>query len=397
MRPGDLIGPVEVGPIAHGGHCVARVDGRVVFVRHALPGEIVRVRVVEVTSRFARADAIALLTAAPERVQPPCPAAGSCGGCDFQHVEPSFQAELKRRVLAEQLQRLAGIEWNGVVEQVQPVLGSRVRMRFVRADDGGLGLRAHRSHSVVPLPADGCRIAHASMPVNVRESAPDFGHREAFAAQAGANVVRFRDPVEYLGVVSAEGGRLVAAGSAASGEVVTQQVGQRDFAVGVDGFWQSHLAAPEVLSAVVLRGLRAIGGEVAFDLYCGVGVFAGALVDAGCRVWGIEGSKAAIVHARRNVPEAIFFAGDVERTLSRLPKRADLVVLDPPRAGAGKAVMAAVARLRPRAIGYVACDPAALARDLGVARALGYEPEAITGYDLFGMTHHLEAVAILTR
>ena len=126
-----------------------------------------------------------------------------------------------------------------------------------------------------------------------------------------------------------------------------------------------------------------------------VGVFAATLVATGCRVWGVEGSKAAVGHARRNVPKARFFAGDVERTLRRLPDRADLVVLDPPRTGAGKAVMTAVARLRPRAIAYVACDPAALARDLGIARASGYEPSSIRGFDLFGMTHHLEAVAIL--
>ena len=160
MQPGDLIGPVEVGAIAHGGHCVSRVDGRVVFVRHALPGEQVVLRITEVASRFARGDAVEAVVAAPQRVSPPCPVAGRCGGCDFQHVEPAFQAELKRRVLAEQLHRLAGIEWHGEVEQVPPVLGSRTRMRFVGTGDGRLGLRAHRSHEVVPLPDDGCRIAH---------------------------------------------------------------------------------------------------------------------------------------------------------------------------------------------------------------------------------------------
>lgn len=189
----------------------------------------------------------------------------------------------------------------------------------------------------------------------------------------------------------------MASGSTASHDVVTQRVGERTFEVSADGFWQSHLAAAEVLTRAVLRGLQPQPGERAFDLYCGVGVFAGALVDAGCRVWGVEGNKAAIEHARRNVPPASFFAGDVGRTLRRLPNRADLVVLDPPRTGAGQAVMAAVARLRPRAIAYVACDPAALARDLGTARGLGYEASEIRGFDLFGMTHHLEAVAILAR
>ena len=374
MQPGEVIGPVKVGPVAHGGHCVARVDGVVVFVRHALPGELVDVRITEVTKRFARADAVAVREASEHRVPAPCPNAGVCGGCDFQHVAPAFQAELKRRVLAEQLQRLAGIDWDGVVEQVPPVLGSRCRMRFVALGDGRLGLRAHRSHEVVPLPVGGCPIADRAMPGQSRSS--------------------FHEGDEVVGVVSREGGALFEPRSDA---VVTQRVGDRVFTVAASGFWQAHTAAPEVLTRAVIEGLGPEPGERAFDLFCGVGVFAGALVDAGCRVWGVEGNKRAVELARRNVPEASFFSGDVARTLRRLPGRADLVVLDPPRTGAGRAVMAAVSTLQPRAIAYVACDPAALARDLGYAAELGWQASAITGYDLFGMTHHLEAVAILSR
>ena len=395
MRVDELVGPVEVGPIAHGGHCVARVDGRVVFVRHALPGERVRLRITEVTKRFARADTAEVLDASPHRGTPPCPVAGRCGGCDLQHVEPSFQLEWKRRVLAEQLRRLAGIDWDGVVEPVEPLLGSRCRMRFVVDADGRLGLRAHRSHDVVALPEEGCGLADPSLPLHARETASDSRPAAPDERAGGRNPSPSDGPEEYLGVVSVEGGRLVAAGSAASRTTVTQRVGDRDFTVDLDGFWQSHRAAPDVLTAAVADGLRPAPGERAFDLYCGVGVFAGSLVDAGCRVWGIEGSKAAIRHAKRNVSEASFFTGDVGRTLPRLPGRADLVVLDPPRTGAGRPVMTAIARRRPRAIAYVACDPAALARDLGIAAELGYAASSIRAFDLFGMTHHLEAVAVL--
>ncbi|MCW3157818.1 class I SAM-dependent RNA methyltransferase [Micropruina sonneratiae] len=381
MQPGDLIGPVRVGPIVHGGHCVARWEGQVVFVRHALPDELVDLRVTEVTRRFARADAVAVREASEHRVRPPCPNAGVCGGCDFQHVAPAFQTELKRRVLAEQLQRLAGIDWDGEVEQVPPVLGSRCRMRFVSVGDGRLGLRAHRSHAVIPLPEGGCPIASAAMPPHLAGPAEASGS----AGEGGDEVV---------GVVSREGGALFAPGSDA---VVTQRVGERPFRVAANGFWQAHIAAPEVLTRAVMAGLEPQPGERAFDLFCGVGVFAGALVDAGCRVWGVEGNRRAVELARGNVPEASFQAGDVERTLRRLPGRADLVVLDPPRAGAGRAVMGAVSQRRPRAIAYVACDPAALARDLGYAAELGWQASRIVGYDLFGMTHHLEAVAILRR
>ena len=416
MDVGELIGPLEVGPVAHGGHCVARTDGLVVFVRHALPGELVTARVTDVTRRFARADVVEVVAASEHRVNPPCPNAGRCGGCDFQHAAPAFQAELKRRVLAEQLQRLAGIDWEGAVEQVPPVLGSRVRMRFVPDASGRLGLRAHRSHEVVPLPPGGCPLAEPAMasaawppvrptgvsepPVSeppsaagVREMARSVARAAPGTASGRPDRAPFRG-AELLGVVSREGGRLFPPGTDA---VVTQRVGERVFRVAADGFWQAHLAAPEVLTEAVIDGLRPEPGERAFDLYCGVGVFAGSLVDAGCRVWGVEGNRPAIELARGNVPQARFFAGSVERTLARLPGRADLVVLDPPRTGAGRAVMTAIARLRPRAVAYVACDPAALARDLGFARELGYEPSSIRGFDLFGMTHHLEAVAILHR
>lgn len=395
MDVGELIGPVRVGPVAHGGHCVARVEGRAVFVRHVLPGELVTARVSAVAKKYARADVVDVLEVAQERVEPPCPNAGTCGGCDFQHVAPAFQAELKRRVLAEQLQRLAGIEWHGEMEQVSPVLGSRIRMRYAVGADGRLGLRAHRSNTVVPLPAGGCRIADLAMPSDVGEMAHDFGAGAAATAQTPQNPAPSRhDGRELLGVVSVEGGNLFAP---RSGATVTQRVGERSFTVDVDGFWQSHRAAPEALTEAVLAGLQPRAGETAFDLYCGVGVFAAALADAGCTVWGIEGSKAAVAHARTNVPGARFLAGDVARTLRKLPPKVDLVVLDPPRAGAGRDVVSALAGLRPRAIGYVACDPAALARDLAGFAESGYRPTSIRGFDLFGMTHHVEAVAILAR
>lgn len=409
MRVGELIGPLEVGPVAHGGHCVARLDGQVVFVRHALPGELVTARVRDVNRRFARADTVEVLTASEHRVRPPCPHAGRCGGCDFQHAAPAFQAELKRRVLAEQLQRLAGIDWDGVVEPAEPVLGSRCRMRFVTTTDGRLGLRAYRSHEVVPLPDGGCPLAEPAMPSAPGMPASPTGASEPLSAAGAREMARSvaqaapgtasgrpdRAPsheAELLGVVSREGGRLFPPDTDA---VVTQRVGERTFTVAANGFWQAHRAAPEVLTGAVVEGLNPGPGERAFDLYCGVGVFAGSLVDAGCRVWGVEGSRTAIALARTNVPQARFLAGSVEWTLARLPARADLVVLDPPRTGAGRAVMTAIARLRPRAVAYVACDPAALARDLGIARELGLEASSIRGFDLFGMTHHLEAVAIL--
>ncbi len=367
-KPGLVLPEVKVGPVAHGGHFVARVDGRVVFVRHAITGEVVDVRLTEVGRRFARGDAISVRRASPSRVVPPCPIAGRCGGCDFQHVEPGFSRELKRQVVAELLDHLAGHAFTGEVAEVAPSpLGWRTRMRYHAGPDGRAGMLAHRSNEVVPLPAGGCRIADPSI-----ANPPDGG--------------------EVLGVAGSDGSRFSAPGDEGT---VTEAVGDASYRVAVDGFWQAHARAPEVLVARVLEGLRPQPGETALDLYCGVGLFAGALVTAGATVWGIEGDRRAVELARENVPGARFFAGDVARRLDRVPRRVSLVVLDPPRVGAGAAVLASVARRRPRAIAYVACDPAALGRDLRTAEGLGYRPTSVTAHDLFPLTHHVECVAIL--
>jgi tRNA/tmRNA/rRNA uracil-C5-methylase (TrmA/RlmC/RlmD family) len=354
-----VIGPVEVGPVAHGGHCVARHDGRVIFVRHALPGERVLVQVTDDShSRFWRGDAVEVLDPSPDRVSPPCPIAGPglCGGCDFQHVALPAQRRLKASVVAEQLRRLAAIEWHGEVQAVtspgtEDGLSWRTRMRYSLDPQGRPGLRAHRSHQVIPLPPGGCRIA-----------AP--------------------------GALNGSEG------------TVTEVAAGRRWAVAADGFWQVHPAAADTLVAAVLSGLGPEPGERAFDLYCGVGLFAGALADAGCRVWGVESNHTAVRHARSNLADladqATFVAGPVERCLKQLPDSVDLAVLDPPRAGAGAAVMRAVLARSPRAVAYVACDPAALARDLATAGSLGYHPVTINAYDLFPMTSHVECVAILT-
>jgi tRNA/tmRNA/rRNA uracil-C5-methylase (TrmA/RlmC/RlmD family) len=393
-----LLGPVEVGPVAHGGHCVARLPldgdpdgagaGRVLFVRHTLPGERVMVRVTDDShARFWRADAVEVLEASPDRVPVRCPVAGPglCGGCDFQHVDLAAQRRLKTAVVAEQLQRLAGIDWDGEVVGVDTPdtadgLHWRTRMRYQVDDDGRAGLRAHRSHVIVSLPAGGCPIAHRRTP--------------------GVQTTTWPPGSELVAVAAADGEVLLVDGARRQGAAdVTEEAAGRRWEVAADGFWQVHPAAADTLVDAVLAGLRPRPGEQAFDLYCGVGLFAGALAAAGCRVWGLEAGHGAILAARRNLEDfgdRVRLRSDrVERGLAKLPKRTDLVVLDPPRSGAGKEVVAGVLARRPRAVAYVACDPAALARDLGTAARHGYAPTSIRGFDLFPMTQHVECVAIL--
>jgi tRNA/tmRNA/rRNA uracil-C5-methylase (TrmA/RlmC/RlmD family) len=360
---GDRV-EARTGPVAHGGHVVARVDGVVVFVRHALPGEEVVVEITEVSKTFLRGDAVEVLESSPDRVPAPCPLAhpDGCGGCDFQHVSLPAQRRLKADVVAEQLRRLAGIERDVVVEMV-PVaegapddgLGWRTRMQYVEAPGGGPGLRKHRSHEVVPV--DRCLIA-----------APDA-----------------RVP-----------GR--------SSEVVVEHVLGRQFRVAADGFWQVHPQAPRVLVETVLEMLAPRPGERALDLYAGVGLFSAFLAEAVGGAGGvvsIEGDRRASALAGENLaefPQAAVRPGRIDRVLAEgfgSMRPVDIVVLDPPREGAKRKVVAAIAALSPRAIAYVACDPAALARDLAYFRDAGYELADLRAFDLFPMTHHVECVALV--
>lgn len=372
---------VVLGLIAQGGHCIARLDGRVVFVRGGLPAETVRIRITDASKKkFWRGEVIEVLQAAPERVPAPCPVADQCGGCGFQHVDLAAQRRLKAAVIAEQLRRLAGLDLPVLVEAVpgdQAGLGWRTRMRYL-IRDGRIGLRAWRSDDLVELPPGGCRIAHPDGPADLSEFIGGDGELLVTVATSGTTVQQVGGPV-------------------LAGDLeVSQRVGGRNHRVRADGFWQVHPGAAETLGQAVLAGLRPQPGERAVDLYCGVGLFAGLLVDAGCQVIGMESDARAISLARRNVPEAKFEVGRIERAGKKLPGHTDLVVLDPPRTGAGASVVHQIAAMAPRRIAYVSCDPATLARDLATFAEVGYAVAELRAFDVFPMTHHVECVAVLT-
>ncbi|MFC8895921.1 class I SAM-dependent RNA methyltransferase [Streptomyces cinereoruber] len=420
---------VEVGPVAHGGHCIARTEaGRVLFVRHALPGERVVARVTEgeETSRFLRADAVEILDPSKDRVEAPCPFAGpgKCGGCDWQHAKPGAQRRLKGEVIAEQLQRLAGLTpeeagWDGTVMPAEgdklpagEVPQWRTRVQYAIDPEGRAGLRKHRSHDVEVI--DHCMIAAEGVSELGVEKRTWEGMAsvEAIAA-SGSNdrqviltprpgarlpLVELDKPVSVMRVDEKDGGVHRVHGRA----FVRERADERTHRVGSGGFWQIHPKAADTLMKAVMQGLLPRKGDTALDLYCGVGLFAGALADrVGDRgaVLGIESGKRAVEDARHNLadfPRVRIEQGKVESVLPRTGiTEVDLIVLDPPRAGAGKQTVHHLTTLGARRIAYVACDPAALARDLAYFGERGYRVRTLRAFDLFPMTHHVECVAIL--
>lgn len=422
---GDLL-DLDITGIAHGGTFVARHEGRVVFVSDAVPGERVRARLrddgpraVTDARRFWRADTVEVLEASPHRRAHVWAEAGlsrdpaeRAGGADLGHIELDHQRVLKRRVLAEALDRFAG----GGIEAPEVSAaddsdgtGWRTRLTLHVDADGRVGPFAARSHRVIPvaaLPLASPAIAEAAGRIRTAEP----GRIELVEPADGAvRVLRSPD-----------------GGARPEREVVRELVGDRSFAVDVAGFWQVHPRAAGTLDAAVRELLagRVDAEATHLDLYGGVGLFAATLADLGAvDIVTVESDRRATAHARENLAplEVNAVTARVDRFLGggdraarsvrghrRPPRpapvarldpdaRVGTVVLDPPRSGAGREVVEAIAGLEPQAIVYVACDPVALSRDLGTFRAHGWETAELRAFDLFPHTHHFEVVALLSR
>ena len=430
-QEGQLI-EVTTVDVAHGGWCVARPDdGPVVFVRHALPGETVRARITEVTSRLARAEAIEILAASPDRVEAPCPHArpGDCGGCDWQHAALPAQRSLKAAVIRQQLRRLAGLDREITVEPLPgdeapgAGLGWRTRVQFAVRPDGVAGLRAHRSHEVIDIGE--CLIAHpgiTDLGLPARRwpgtssvealVATGSGERAVIISPGGPGPAGpvLPDLPGADAVLRRAGRRLTPVRGRA---YLSQRAAGQDWRVSSGVFWQVHPGAADALTAAVMTALEPRPGDVALDLYCGAGLFAGALAPAvgpGGTVAGVEADAAAVRDARHNLRQwawARVHKGDVAAVLRRgqpgaggaaLPP-ARLVVADPPRAGLAREVIGYLGAAEHGAarFAYVSCDPATLARDIGLLMARGWTLTGLRAFDAFPMTHHVECVATLIR
>ena len=375
--------------VAHGGHFIARYEGAVIFVRHGIPGEECDVEITSVGSSFNRGDVVEVLSPSPDRVSAPCRFAhrNGCGGCDFQHISVSRQRALKSDVITEQFARIAKMDIQVEVEEVAAPLGWRTRCSAVTTKAGALGFYQARSHRIIPV--DDCRILVPEM-------------RYAELAHHGA---KGDQRIEIS--ISNTGERTIATAFSRDEsplrvsdgpEIAHYTVGENIFEVSQKSFWQSHKDAPQVLTEAVLQFAQPQAGDHVLDLYGGVGLFAAGFLkligDSGS-IDVVEGSKSATADASRNFAgnsNVHIYTGDVARLITRFSS-ADVIVLDPPREGAGKDVIWHCATIRPRKIIYVACDPAALARDTAYLIDAGYQLEEMRAFDLFPMTHHIETVA----
>ncbi len=415
MQPGDLL-DLDIADVAHGGVCVARYGsdrgGRVVFVSDTLPGERVRVRLTATGDRsFWRAETVEILDASPHRrahvwaqADLAVPPEHRPGGAEFGHIELAHQRALKLRVLTDALQRFAGTLPPSTIAaadgETLDGTGWRTRVSLHVDSEGRIGPYAARSHTVIGL--DALPLATPA----VEEAAL----RLTRAAPGRLDLVQPAD-----GRVRTVARPARAARRHAAREVVVERASGRDFRVDADGFWQVHRRAADTLAALVAAALHDGGGvdpaAQHLDLYGGVGLFAATLGEAGGgAVWidSVESDARATEHAAGNLADLSgvrAHAQRVDRYLGRLvadaPARdraalaAGTVVLDPPRAGAGREVVTAIAALRPRAVVYVACDPVALARDVGTFGEHGYGVVRVDAVDLFPHSHHMEAVALL--
>ncbi|MBT9608390.1 TRAM domain-containing protein [Microbacterium sp.] len=415
MHNGDLI-DLDITGVAHGGIFVGRHEGRVVFVPDTLPGERVRVRLTDTRKKaFWRAEALEVLEAAPER-RPHVWASASidrapeerAGGAEFGHIALAHQRALKERVIRESLERVGRLELPVEVrtagaDETPDGTGWRTRVSLHVDDAGRVGPFAPRSHRVVETP---------DLPLATAAVA-----RAAAELRGGA--------VGRIDLVQPADGRVRVlprpdgTRDAAPAEVVEERVGDRVFRVDAGGFWQVHRLAATALTDAVTERVRASVGDLDpdathLDLYGGVGLFASALADmsgVATRVISVESDARATEHAGENLAEWVgaraetarvdryvggLVADASERERERLSR--GVVVLDPPRAGAGRDVVEGLAALGPSAVVYVACDPVALARDLAIFAEHGYRADGgIRGLDLFPNSHHVEAVVALRR
>ena len=387
LSVGQLI-TLEIGPVAHGGHFIARHNGRVIFVRHAITGEKAVVRITSITSKLAHGDAIEILSSSQDRVSSQCIYAGpsGCGGCDFQHISIEAQRIFKKFIIQDQFKRIAKIDIEPELIHVEPENGLhwRTRFDFSISKNGKVGFFSYKTKEVCEI--DKCMIAVEKI------NGSDLFQRKW----------KGKERVE-VSVSSIDEMNIRRAGRSISGPSQLHQIVENEqLIISPDSFWQSHLNAPQALVKLVMQYMDLKPGDKVCDLYGGAGLFTSPILkriqEIGV-VHLVENDRRCIKDAKkifRKNKNVIIHAGKVEEKLSNI-EDVDVILLDPPRNGAGKKVINEIISKKPKSIIYVSCDPASLARDTKLLIEASFSLDEITGVDLFPMTHHIECVSSFSR
>ncbi len=404
---------LQLTAMAHGGSALGRHEGRVVFVPYAIPGETVRVVLEEERSRWARGRLLEIREPSPHRVEPPCPhfGPGKCGGCHFQHIAYEAQAEYKRDVVVDQLARLGGLRDANVQEIIgaaQP-WGYRNHAQFHTTPEGHLGFLTADTHDVVQV--EECLILDPLLDELRAALDMEWPQLHRLSLRCGSasgdrmaifELNEYEDfdievdfPVSCV-ILLADGESVVLMGNT----YLEEHVAGRDYRISANSFFQVNTAGAEALVALVHDALEPTRSDTLLDLYCGVGLFGLSLAEHVGRVLGVEADASAVVdfrHNARGLDQVELMEGKVQSVLPRIEEPVDLLLLDPPRAGAGPDVIDQVARLDPRRIAYVSCDPATLARDARQLIDREFLLREVQPVDLFPQTYHIESVALFAR
>lgn len=404
---------LKLDAMAHGGEAIGHHEGRAVFVPYAIPGERVRVELVEDRGRYARARLLDVLEPSPSRVAPPCPYFGSeaCGGCQWQHIDYAVQARLKGLVVLDQFRRVGKFEAPPILEPLPDATGWEYRNHalFRTNAEGRLGFLSACSHDVYPV--DDCLILHPMLNDLLHSldmAYPELEWMELRAGTATGDLMVVLQALEEespslevdfpLSIVQIRHDDAIA--PLIGLDYILEAVHEREFRISATSFYQVNTAQAAQLVEVVMEALEPRGYQKVLDAYCGVGLFTAFVSEEAGHVTGIEVHPAAVADARHNLAGAdnvTILEGTVEALLPTIEHKLDAVVVDPPRTGLELPAIDALAAHGPARIVYVSCDPATLARDARRLVKHGYTLEWVQPVDLFPQTYHIENVALLTR